>query len=374
MIVEARGLINEELIFVDTNGIIIASSDEKRIGDFHEGALIAFRERRKLVITTKDEKMLKGVRAGINLPVFFNRKVIGVIGITGDPDTVSPYGELLRKMTELFIQESHYSNQLEWEARAIEAFVFDWIQLKEWSSSFYERGQVLNLDLQIERQVIIIQLEDHQPSIQKEVWHDIKSYLSPMEKDILVRWGNDRFLLLLASSKASKKEKTLFKLTQIKEYLTSHMNLHVSIGVGQMVHPQYVSEAYIQAERALQVAKKTNSIIFDEDLRFEMCLQEISKETKQNFVSRSLHPILSDEELLQTLRVFFEQNQSYKKTAEFLHIHINTLHYRLKKIEELTQLNPKHFHDLVNLYIALIFLDEYTKVGINNMRNLDENP
>ncbi|WP_205685057.1 helix-turn-helix domain-containing protein, partial [Heyndrickxia sporothermodurans] len=39
---------------------------------------------------------------------------------------------------------------------------------------------------------------------------------------------------------------------------------------------------------------------------------------------------------------------------------INTLHYRIKKIEELTKLNPKMLKDQTILYLSIQILDQYT--------------
>ena len=102
-------------------------------------------------------------------------------------------------------------------------------------------------------------------------------------------------------------------------------------------------------------------IVFNEDLRLEMCLQDISAETREQFLKRTIENLLSSPELMHTLRLFIDYNQSYKQTAQQLHIHINTLHYRLKKIEEYTGLDPKQFKDLNILYFSLLLLDNQTK-------------
>lgn len=102
------------------------------------------------------------MKTGINLPVFFLNNVIGVIGITGEPDRVLPYGELLRKMTELLVQESYYSEQMQWQSRMLEAFVFDWLKARDWSSAFVERAKILNIDLQAKRQLILVQVTEQQ--------------------------------------------------------------------------------------------------------------------------------------------------------------------------------------------------------------------
>ena len=360
IISEMNHLIQEELIVADTSGTIIASTDKSRVGTFHEGALICIQEKNTRVITEEDQKTLKGVKAGINLPVFFQNQIAGVIGITGDPGRVSPYGEILRRMTELLMNERYYSEQVEWRARALEAFVFDWVQKSDWTEEFISQGELLGVDLKLDRQVLIGHCSSEKEGlISHQTLLDLMQSFTNETADVFVRWGNDRFVILMAGHK--KKERTHHFAGQIRDYLKNRYGLDLSIGIGQPASPQHVPLSFQQAERALNTAKKTKGIVFDDDLRLEMLLKEIKKETKMEFVSRTIRSMEHERELVDTLQTFILQNQSFKAAADVLHIHINTLHYRMKRIEELTGLNPRHTHDMTILYLALLFLDEQPK-------------
>ena len=116
----------------------------------------------------------------------------------------------------------------------------------------------------------------------------------------------------------------------------------------------------IRAERSLKNAVTHAEIIFDEDLKLEVLLDEIRPEMREDYLSRTIRELMPYGELLETLSMYFSCNLSRKDTAELLHIHINTLHYRLKRIEDLTRLNPRKLIDLVILYLALRLLDEHT--------------
>ncbi|RKL66598.1 carbohydrate diacid regulator [Salipaludibacillus neizhouensis] len=362
IISEVRNLIDEDLIVVDTNGIIIASTDENRIGTFHEGALTCYSERNKIIITKEDQRKLTGVKAGINLPIFFQKQIIGVIGITGEPSKVSPYGELLKKMTELLIKESYYSEQLEWHSRTLEAFVFDWIQQKEWSTSFLNQSTLLDVNLSIDRQIIIGHYSRTEDDFnQRKIWNDIIQTIVHDKNDIFVRWGNERFVLLRTRKGNEKRQSMLHFIEQLQRYLKEKYNKTLSFGIGQMVSSREIYRSFEQADRALAVAIRTQSIVFEDELRLEMCLQDIKKHTRNEFVHRTIAPIIKDIELMNTIRAFIVHNQSFKETASALHIHINTLHYRLKKIENVTELNPREFHDMATLYLAVTFLDDHLK-------------
>ncbi|OLN22227.1 hypothetical protein BTO30_10790 [Domibacillus antri] len=348
---EVKKCLDENVLIAGVDGVIMASSDAARVGLFHEGALLCARERRKMVIYKEDEERLQGVKNGLNLPIFFLGSVIGVIGITGEPERILPYGELLRKMTELLIQESYYSEQFQWRTRGLESFVYDWLQADTWSQELIGRAALFNIDLTAKRQFIIIQLEEFTYNSLAELtrfWDD------PRDQDFFVHRGNDRILLIHGAH--FEKETLTYKL----ERLRSFMNLPVRIGIGQAVEAADVAAGYAQAERALAAAKP-NWIVFEEDLRLDLCLHEISSTAREEFIKRILRNVRNNPELLDTFQTFFNQNMSLKETASVLKIHINTLHYRMKKIQDLTGLDLKQLPDVVSLYLALRFLDEHTK-------------
>ncbi|EEL35547.1 Transcriptional regulator [Bacillus cereus Rock3-28] len=353
---EVRRLITENIIIINIQGVIIASTDAKRIGQFHEGALRCAKQKKTVIITKEDERRLQGVKAGMNLPLLFHDEVIGVIGITGEPDNISQYGEILRKMTELLIHENYFLEQLELEHRSYEAFVFDWLQNTDWSSSFLDRAKTLGVDLYKKKQLILFSIDQNDTMLQRKVWQHIRNLLA--KEHLFVRWGNDRFILFSAMS---SKEQTYLFLKRLKHDCETLFSIPLYIGIGQTVTPSTMHISYEQALRALSVSLETKKIVFNEDLRLEMCLQDISIETREQFLERTIENLVQSPELMHTLRLFIDYNQSYKQTAEQLHIHINTLHYRLKKIEEHTGLDPKQFKDLNVLYFALLLLDNHTK-------------
>ena len=353
---EVRRLIKENIIIINIQGVIIASTDIERIGQFHEGALRCAKQKKTVIITKEDERRLHGVKAGMNLPLLFHDEVIGVIGITGEPENISQYGEILRKMTELLIHENYFLEQLELEHRSYEAFVFDWLQNTDWSPSFLDRAKTLGIDLYKKKQLILFSIDQNDTMLQRKIWQHVRNLLT--KEHLFVRWGNDRFILFTATN---SKEQTYQFLKRLKQDCETLFSIPLYIGIGQSVTPSNMNLSYGQALQALSVSLETKNIVFNEDLRLEMCLQDISAETREQFLKRTIENLLSSPELMHTLRLFIDYNQSYKQTAEQLHIHINTLHYRLKKIEEYTGLDPKQFKDLNILYFSLLLLDNQTK-------------
>ncbi len=98
---DLKSVIAHNINFIDSKGIIIASSNEQRIGTFHAASLLVFIEGRKVVVSKDDE--YEGVKEGVNLPVYFEGTIIGVIGITGKVDEVQRVDEIIRTMTEALV-------------------------------------------------------------------------------------------------------------------------------------------------------------------------------------------------------------------------------------------------------------------------------
>ncbi|MCW6005712.1 helix-turn-helix domain-containing protein [Micromonospora sp. CPCC 205371] len=67
---------------------------------------------------------------------------------------------------------------------------------------------------------------------------------------------------------------------------------------------------------------------------------------------------LHGSDLLKTLGSFLDACGSWQRSAEELHIHVNTLRYRVQRIEELTGRSMSSMHDRVDLYLALNCLSE----------------
>lgn len=357
---EVKNFIEEDLIMVDTSGIIIASTDPDRLGNFHEGAYLAAADKQMRVISKLDEATLSGVKAGITLPLFHQQKVVGVIGITGTPEKVLPYGELIKKMTELLIQENHYQDQFEWEARSLETFVFDWLLKDGPSTSIQKRAEVLGVNIEVNRQVILIEFQSEEALMKTKRWRFSELDMELKKEDILVQWGQNRMILLLASSRISSKEALHSLLTKCQDQLQSYIGAPVFMGIGKAGNLSSLKDSYLEAERALNACSKDVPITFEEDLRLEMILQAIPVEVKKEFTQRLLSPVISEKDLFETIKIYFTHHLSLKETAKAMHIHINTLHYRLRKVEMLTGLELKRPHDLTILYLACILLDDST--------------
>ncbi len=71
---------------ISVDGVILASGDKERIDSIHEGAIQVAKTGMPVLIDETLSKEFYNCKPGINLPIKFNDKIIGVIGITGNPN------------------------------------------------------------------------------------------------------------------------------------------------------------------------------------------------------------------------------------------------------------------------------------------------
>ncbi|MCD8511114.1 MAG: helix-turn-helix domain-containing protein [Bacillus sp. (in: Bacteria)] len=268
-------------------------------------------------------------------------------------------------MTELIIQAAYTSERLASKYRGLETFVYEWVHLTQLDQDFLERGEILGISMYVPRICIMFEVKEEDLDagddrlIEKEVMDHIRVDFQEDPQDLVVRWGNGRFVLLkhFPHGRFTSLERLL---QQTKQRLKKEMKMELFIGAGTMENePNYLHRSYHAARKSLLVSKKHRSITFYDQLTLEIALTEITEETRKIVVKRVLGNILHDHELIETLKVYLLNNCSIKETAALLHVHINTLHYRLKRIHELTGLSLKDTENLVSFYIALSFDKEY---------------
>jgi Purine catabolism regulatory protein-like family/PucR C-terminal helix-turn-helix domain len=96
----------------------------------------------------------------------------------------------------------------------------------------------------------------------------------------------------------------------------------------------------------------------DELTSHVMVLAAASPEVRSAFRTRVLGRLLEYDrqhrsDLVHTLKVFLACSGSWSQCAAQLHVHVNTLRYRIDRIEQLTARDLRQLPDLVDLYLAL---------------------
>ncbi len=328
-----------DINYIDTNGTIIASTDVKRIGTYHEIGFAAARDQKTMEVYEND--VYDGTLIGINIPFLFHGKTIGVIGITGNPDSVRQYAHLALRIMKLLLREKELdaSNEL----KRIESSYIARILIQGTETShphiqqFLEQKKLSENDRYI---VVLIQLclEDRSSNI-TSLENKMESLLSSIPRSFYSYDYPDQYILIIEEQTCLEQRRTFEELTQFP----------AKIAIGSSHRLSNIHKSYADASTAI---KATSQMFVDfNDLYIELLLSEIPFSTKESYLNKTIQP-LGDKDL-ELLFKYYENNMSLKQTAEQLFLHKNTLQYQLAKIHEKTGLDPRRFQDAATLYVAM---------------------
>ncbi|MCX4637212.1 helix-turn-helix domain-containing protein [Streptomyces platensis] len=137
--------------------------------------------------------------------------------------------------------------------------------------------------------------------------------------------------------------------------------LHAGVS-GPVRTPEGLNSALRQARYALAAARAkapdTARVTAVEDLStLAALLAGVPEEVRTAFRSRVLGPVARDGShrmLLETLEVFLAHHGSWSRTAAALQLHVNSVHYRIQRIESLTGRDLSRLEHKLDLQAALL--------------------
>lgn len=138
--------------------------------------------------------------------------------------------------------------------------------------------------------------------------------------------------------------------------------VRLTIGVSEPSPVSALSGALEEAQHARRLAESRTervAVVSGAEVTSHVSLlAAVPDDLRRSFAARVLGPVRDyDErhqsELLATLEVFLACSGSWSRTAAALHLHVNTVRYRIARIEELTGRDLGTFADRVDFLLAL---------------------
>ena len=136
----------------------------------------------------------------------------------------------------------------------------------------------------------------------------------------------------------------------------------LSIGVSSLVAARDVRSAVEEAKHARALAARRTDdryvVGHDELGTLVLLLAGVPEDVRLMFRSRLLDPLaryddIHGTDLITTLSAFLDTNGSWTKCAEHMHLHVNSVRYRIQRVEELTGRDLSLLDDRVEFYLAL---------------------
>jgi carbohydrate diacid regulator len=359
-------VVNYNINIMNENGIIIASGNKDRIGTVHEGAIIALQRKSEFNVDKEQTQKLNGVHPGTNLVIEFKNKIVGVIGITGEPKDVLGYGKLIKMTAEMMIEQVYVMKELEWNNRMKEEMMLSLIYNKQDSFPLLEE-YTKKLKIPYDHPMVIFIIEINSKYDYKDadlnVLNNIISLLEGTFKESWASVVNSKMIVLL--HKFSHNYSKIIDYKEISEEVGK--KIHKQMGINVKVSIGKIYDKLLDMHKSFDVAKETllfgknmypneNIYIFDL-LKSDMLFSQNNTKWKTMELQNTYELMVFNDksgELRETLRVLIEENGELNNVANRLFIHRNTLSYRLNKIYKLTNKNPRKYIDLFWLYSAMI--------------------
>lgn len=232
----------------------------------------------------------------------------------------------------------------------------------------YNRAKKLHIEVTVPRAVFLVETRMEKDGVVNEL---LKSMFSSQNGDYITAVDETSVILIKALEEGDGAEALNLTASTIADMMNTEAMLNVKVAYGTIVSElKDVSKSYKEAKMALDVGKifyaEKNVIAYSTlgigRLIYQLPINLCRIFIDEIFGDRSI-PDEIDDETLNTINKFFENNLNVSETSRQLFVHRNTLVYRIEKLEKTTGLDIRTFDDALTFKIALMV--------VNYMRYLD---
>lgn len=239
-----------------------------------------------------------------------------------------------------------------------------------------DRASFFNLNKDDQYVVEVISLKDKDGKFDSDI--DIgylQEYLNPIINYIeelmtylnltgIVSTKMNGIQILLTFKDKKKMEAVVQEFNErlIECILARNKELEIKIGMGRVYQGlDNVDKSFQDAVRAVRIGKVVSPKIvikYDELGIFKILSQDLLTEELEDFYETTLKCLVDYDkkkstELVETLHSYFDNNGNLTRISEELYAHYNTILYRIKRIEEITNMDLGDSTDRLNLEIAI---------------------
>lgn len=361
IVMEIGNIVGHNINLMDEKAEIIASTDPSRIGTCHHAAnTILMQGLDELYVSSQQSN--ETTRPGLNLAIKNGNKTVGVVGISGDYDSVYGYGQIVKKMTEILIRERSEEDIRRTDRRIMHRFLEEWVLedgFRRGGQEFAERGRALGIDVRLPRRVLVVSpLSNPEMAASVKEQHlavELEHFIILNRQALTFRSAGQQVILL-----NTRQEEVVIQYAQTLQQ-AARQGFNWPLIVGCDGGAPDIHTAYHQAERAWQAAQMMpERLALYRQLTLELFADEVSAYTKQEYIHK-VFPGQTEVQLAEWMRfldAYFTAEGSLKVAAELLYIHKNTLQYRLLKLREISGYDLRRPGDAAVFGIARSFYSQ----------------
>ncbi|WP_422775898.1 sugar diacid recognition domain-containing protein [Pseudomonas mediterranea] len=342
---------------MDNQGLILGSGERERINTRHEGAQLVLANGRVVEIDAHTALQLKGVQPGINLPLMLDQRLIGVLGITGEPEQLRTYAELVRMTAEMLLGQRNQQAEQQWRRQRCDDLLALLLGDAGDSPRLLDEARQMGLKPQLSRVPYLFELGlEHGPGQTVEA---LSAWLMSRYPDSWCLTSSKSSLLWCRPVTASvENERLLGKLDGLGWNI-----LRVAVG-GQAEGLAGLRRCYRRVGDLLAYGRDVlpqSRLLTLSRYRLPVLLWRHRDDDALDELLTPLRKVIakdSNGQLLATLRSWCEHDGQSQPCAEALGIHRNSLRYRMERIAEISGVDPLRLDGMLALYLSIQLLPQ----------------
>ena len=222
----------------------------------------------------------------------------------------------------------------------------------------YVRAKELHFVTDEVRSVILIRQNENTDGAAVEV---VQRLFPDKQNDFVININESDIAVIKAVPHAEDSEEARKAAQLIEKALRDELGVKCVIGISTNAHHlRELADRYKEAQVAIDVGKvfeEGKTVICYESLGLGRIIYQLPTTLCEMFLNEVFkkNPIETlDEDTLETINKFFENNLNVSETSRKLYVHRNTLVYRLEKIKKLTGLDLREFDHAIVFKVAMM--------------------
>lgn len=342
---------------MDNQGLILGSGERERVNTRHEGAQLVLANSRVVEIDEHTAMHLKGVQPGINLPLMLDQRLIGVLGITGEPAQLRTYAELVRMTAEMLLGQRNQQAEQQWRRQRCDDLLALLLGDAGDSPRLLDEARQMGLKPQLSRVPYLFELGlEHGPGQTVET---LSAWLISRYPDSWCLTSSKSSLLWCRPVTVSvENERLLGKLDGLGWNI-----LRIAVG-GQAEGVAGLRRCYRRVADLLAYGRDVlpqSRLLALSRYRLPVLLWRHRSDDALDELLTPLRKVIakdSNGQLLATLRSWCEHDGQSQACADALGIHRNSLRYRMERIAELSGVDPLRLDGMLALYLGVQLLPQ----------------
>jgi carbohydrate diacid regulator len=368
---ETTHIIGFNVLITDRAGTVIGSGDPARVGTFHEASVDVIRTQQPATHSAAQARDLRGVRPGITLPIVLNGSAVGTVGITGSPRQVRRFGLVVKRQTEILLQEAVLLRSRLLRERALDDLVRD---IAYFDADVVEpdlvtyRAAELGYDLNVPRVAVVIGLpsppEQGEATARLALLQTLHATFTASQ-DVVAAVAADRFVVLHRIPAGRVPDGVPELGRRAVEEISRRYRLAAAAGIGDTATTVVeLHDSYQDASMALRLGTHLGApddgrpaVSSIDGLRIHQLLAAAGHRPRARLVDALTANLRRQAEwpaLRQTMIAWCESGFNLVQAAAALHVHRNTLVYRLNKVAKLTGRPLRDHRGTLALYLGCL--------------------